>query len=219
MTKSTSGQPCFAIPIWYFVSYWYRLCLSFSICTGPLACAIWGLIESCEAQVGFGCRLLPTGIRRWRASAKTTANIDPESLCTQRCLNQTEANTQWHTWKHTFTVTCKNDEEVISKQYVWQKLIKTNTYIHSAFLWVTMWNYPILTTVFRVVSILAVWPWLFVRKLRDIRMYYHLFKSLVEHQILLVSWSKFVLQGCCKSLADVASAGQNCTAEQNKWEQ
>lgn len=76
--------------------------LSLYLClAGPLACAIWGLIEGCEAQVRFGCRLLPTGIRRWRASAKTTAYIDPESLCTQWCLNQRERPT--HTMAHTET--------------------------------------------------------------------------------------------------------------------
>lgn len=42
------------------------LCLSFPVLAGPLACAIRGLIQICEAQVWLGCTLLPTGIRRWR---------------------------------------------------------------------------------------------------------------------------------------------------------
>lgn len=94
---STSRPPCYAIPIWYFLyllllslCHYLSVSLPLSIFVS-LTCAIWRLIESCESQVGVGCRLLPTGIRRWRASAKTTANIARDSLCTHRCLNQREA--------------------------------------------------------------------------------------------------------------------------------
>lgn len=84
--------------MWYFYFYHFSLplCLSFPVFAGPLACSKRGLIQSCEAQVQFGCKLLPTGIRRWRASAKTTAYIDPGSLCRQRCLNQWNMHSEQH---------------------------------------------------------------------------------------------------------------------------
>lgn len=119
-----------------------RLCLSFLVFFfGPLARrAIRGLIESCEAQVGFGCGPLPTGIRRRRASAKSAAYIDPESLRTQRCLNQGEANT--HNGAHTKACLLWHGR-MMCKSTLKQRryLIKTGAKVYSVFSKVLTWNY------------------------------------------------------------------------------
>lgn len=178
--------------MWYFYLYCLSLSVLLSLClslslSGPLACAIWGLIEDCKAQVGFGCRLFPTGIRWWRASAKTTAYIDPERLCTHRCLNQREAST--HTETRVFfnmNELCVNKIQKLSLAATDQNWYKSLFTVWS-FLQVTMWNYSIFDNcVCQVLSILAMWPWVFVEKLK---IYYHLFPWIYLLWSIKFSWS------------------------------